>query len=323
TIVNMQEDRQLLCKATNDIARQKESCFITIYLQGLPESVSNCSVDNYTATSFSVHCAPGPLRGQRTLYHLAVHAQIQGSETKIASEGEEEGPQNNTIGPLISNITASAPSFHVNGLQHGKFKLIIRGSNEEGLGPPYVVDAFLQQDNAQTVIGLPSSGGGQIGSSGGNGGGSPNLQHPQAPGLEPESQSQTSSKWLPVLIVLICSVTGLLSVASVVILVVHRCGVRRRRHREIEQLKMSEEVAFEQIHSSDAGAKEKTDKMDRSSTTQLIDAETTAGDHVSVRASSGRSSIDGSLDRIAVESSDGRCTLDKSGTASPAVAIAE
>ncbi|XP_068234650.1 uncharacterized protein [Palaemon carinicauda] len=299
-----EESIELWCYAKNAIGNQESPCKFTIYTQGRPGPVTKCNVSNHTASGFVVRCQSGPLRSMNTLYTLLVHAQkpasgrnpnlVAGSSDQAkggrksskkmsqnANDVDVFGLPSPTLGYFVRNVTNSSPYFVVGGLHSGQeFTLLVSVSNEEGISPPVVLSAFTLKDNAQTVIGMPSGGGGRSnsGTTSGDGSGS---------SLSPESGANTGNNGAmssggsgmsgiggvngntdmeggfqllvpPMIIVLVTSVAAIVLVAILIIIVLKRRGRSRNRDSEMEQVKLNEEMAFVQTRTPDSTSRETT-----------------------------------------------------------------
>ncbi|MPC44198.1 hypothetical protein E2C01_037864 [Portunus trituberculatus] len=156
-----QKSVEVLCSAQNDVGTQITPCKMTVYTEGRPGPVRNCSVNSHTASGYRVICEAGLPRGTNTQYTL-----LKGSEERSNSVS---GDNNNddlgngrgghaSVSPildkLLRNLTSSSPVFLVSGLRAGReFVLVVRAAGDEGVSPPVVLTAFTLTDNAQTVIG--------------------------------------------------------------------------------------------------------------------------------------------------------------------------
>ncbi|XP_066978031.1 uncharacterized protein [Macrobrachium rosenbergii] len=303
-----EESVELWCYAKNAIGNQRSPCRFTIYTQGRPGPVSKCNVSNHTASGFVVRCLSGPLRSMNTQYTLLVHAQksTSGRNPNMvgggggASDGSKGGRKTNkkkpqdgneveaggglpssTLGHFVRNVTNSSPFFVVGGLQSGQeFTLLVSVSNEEGISPPVVLSAFTLKDNAQTVIGMPSGGGGRSSSGTTSGDGSGSSLSPGSGanagnngamagggsgmsgigGGNSNTDMEGGFQLLvpPMIIVLVTSVAGIVLVAILIIIVLKRRGRSRSRDNEMEQVKLNEEMAFVQTRTPDSTSRETT-----------------------------------------------------------------
>nr|XP_045625451.1 uncharacterized protein LOC123774836 [Procambarus clarkii] len=298
TLTRVEEESfEVWCWAQNTVGAQTAPCKFTVYTQGRPGPVHSCRVTNHTAHGFLVHCVSGPLRSVNTQYTLLVYAQKQessrgGSEessssntsSSISSSSSSRGTQQkkeggggavHTLGQLVQNTTTTSPFFVVGGLQSGQeFALVVQVSNEEGVSPPVVLSAFTLKDNAQTVIGLPTGGGGctrntgnsmptgngarPISGGGGAGGGgvspgggvsgpgagvgSVDAEEDEGPG----GNTRMLELVPPIIIVLVASLTTILVMALLVILLLKRRSRLRRLEQEIKQVKLNKKV---RVHS--------------------------------------------------------------------------
>ncbi|XP_045111203.1 uncharacterized protein LOC123504606 isoform X2 [Portunus trituberculatus] len=271
-----QKSVEVLCSAQNDVGTQITPCKMTVYTEGRPGPVRNCSVNSHTASGYRVICEAGLPRGTNTQYTLLVYTQ-KGSEERSNSVS---GDNNNddlgngrgghaSVSPildkLLRNLTSSSPVFLVSGLRAGReFVLVVRAAGDEGVSPPVVLTAFTLTDNAQTVIGLPTGGGHTSGNSissintlssssssssssrskGSSGGGEDEWA---ATGSEGGVEAMAS--WIlglvpPLVMVLGTSLIALLLIALILVLLVMKFSARSRQQSQ-EHSKRSGEVTPE------------------------------------------------------------------------------
>ncbi|XP_068231364.1 neural cell adhesion molecule 2-like [Palaemon carinicauda] len=122
----------LLCWATNEVGRQEEPCAFRIVPAEKPDPLTNCNVIERTRTSVQIDCQAGNSRGLRQSFHL---------------QAREEHSKH-TI-----NVTASRPSFLVNGLSSGTtYNLMLTAINEKGLSIPHHMAITTLRPNGSAVL---------------------------------------------------------------------------------------------------------------------------------------------------------------------------
>lgn len=97
--------------------------FTKSYRSGPPDGPTNCSITNQTADSLQVDCEVGWDGGLEQRFELALHGSSRG--------------------PLLRNITADLPQFHVDGLREGEgFDIRVRAVNARGHSEPTWLTAY-------------------------------------------------------------------------------------------------------------------------------------------------------------------------------------
>lgn len=145
---------QLLCSASNTLGQQGQPCTILVVASEVPDPVISCFFDDFTSTSFSVHCqapssigaggqAPGQQRQtyllelqqadgelaaqtasnsspklEQQLKGLPAPSLEEGSDAKGSAGLEEQQQQQVQENPLqVRRLTSDTPSFHVTDLK--------------------------------------------------------------------------------------------------------------------------------------------------------------------------------------------------------------
>ncbi|KAK8400313.1 hypothetical protein O3P69_003185 [Scylla paramamosain] len=240
-----QKSVEVLCWAQNDAGTQTTPCKLTIYTQGRPGPVKNCSVN-------SPH-----------------GVWVPGATERRDGDGHQTAGQTRlALGTLMQNLTTTSPVFIVSGLLAGReFVLVVRATGEEGMSPPVVLTAFTLTDNAQTVIGLPA-GMGDTGSSGivgatplsssgsggednegsrdisSDGGGEDLWASPGENGMEAVT-NEIMGMVSPLVLVLGTSLIALLLIALILVFLVMKFSSRSRQQQQ-DQAKKCAEVTLEE-----------------------------------------------------------------------------
>ncbi|XP_050693474.1 nephrin-like [Eriocheir sinensis] len=151
----------LLCWAENAIGSQKQPCLFHIVPAGKPDPPANCSVQNQTATGFTVACQEGFDGGLRQVFMLRV--------ARPGTQGR--------------NLTAGTPVFQVGQLDPDTtYRLQVWAANDKGVSPTVHLPAFTthpptHQHTAHVVAEVREGhsdggeGGGGLSTSGVSGGG--------------------------------------------------------------------------------------------------------------------------------------------------------
>uniref|UniRef100_T1J7W1 Nephrin n=1 Tax=Strigamia maritima TaxID=126957 RepID=T1J7W1_STRMM len=120
TPVNEQDYGILYCWARNDIGEQREPCNFTVIPAGPPDSLHNCTIQNYTEDALHVECVEGFDGGLQQYFIMEVY--------------------DSTAQELTRNVSNLVPVFQVNDLRPNTgFMISIYAANSKGRGESYAL----------------------------------------------------------------------------------------------------------------------------------------------------------------------------------------
>lgn len=163
---------QLLCSASNSMGHQEQPCVIQVVASEAPDPVISCFFDDFTSTSFSIHCqAPGSvlssgqLQGQQKQTYLLELQPINSIESRQtasnsnpivsqqlrdapdpldpgevdaeSSTAEQQHYQQHETEKRVRKLSSELPSFHVTDLRPNTNYLVrVYAQNSRGRSNP-------------------------------------------------------------------------------------------------------------------------------------------------------------------------------------------